>query len=497
MAQLHVVGPDDPRAPAWLARAIDGLDADRPAASARQRLVRHQAIGLAASVPVVVALVVWQPVVMAVTGVVVATLGYLGVLAYRGYLLRATFRTPAMVRVADERARAVPDHDLPTYTVMVPAYREPEVVPGLLASLDRLEYPDDRLQVLLLLEEGDDATLDAVRATAAQAGERSARPIEVVVVPDAEPRTKPKALNYGLGLARGQVVTIYDAEDHPEPLQLRRAAVALAELPPEVACLQARLVYHNPRQNLLTRWFAAEYLMWFSAFLPGLVAMGAPLPLGGTSNHFRREVLDAAGGWDPYNVTEDADLGMRLHRSGYEVRVLDSITWEEANSDLVNWVKQRSRWYKGYLQTWLVHMRHPRQLVADLGWGGVVAFTLFVGGTPTLAALNPVFWGLSLLWLIARPDLLHTLFPGPVLYLALLSLVVGNLSVIYANVVSARMEDPRLVAAAYLSPLYWALMSVAATKALWQLVFRPAHWEKTAHGLVAAPALGHPVKDPA
>jgi cellulose synthase/poly-beta-1,6-N-acetylglucosamine synthase-like glycosyltransferase len=477
----RILLPDHPDAQAWLARACGGTQTDGATYSASRRLSVRQLKGLYLAVPVALALWVWQPLDVAIAVIAVATCGYLAMLSYRVFLLRVTFEESAMERVTDDDARAAPDAALPVFTVMVPAFQEPEMMAPLVESLGRLEYPEHLLDIKLLLEEGDDATLQATLALDLPPT------IEVVVVPRAEPTTKPKALNYGLCTARGAMVTIYDAEDHPEPLQLRRAAVAMGRLPETVACLQARLVYHNPMQNLLTRWFAGEYLLWFSGFLPGLVSIDAPLPLGGTSNHFRRQALDRTGGWDPFNVTEDADLGLRLHRAGYQVRVLDSVTYEEANSDVVNWVKQRSRWYKGYLQTWLVHMRHPRQLQRDLGWRGVLGFCLFVGGTPALAALNPVFWGLTLLWFLRRPAIVQELFPGPMLYLALISLVVGNLSVIYAGVVAIRQEDPRLVSAAFLQPLYWVLMSVAAAKAVWQLVFRPSHWEKTTHGLSPSP----------
>lgn len=475
----RVLGPDHPDAQAWLARARGGGDAATYSAS--RRLSVRQLKGLYVAVPLGLALWIWQPIEVAAVLIGVATCGYLAMLGYRVLLLRVTFEEPAMERVSGDDARAVADDQLPSFTVMVPAFQEPDMMAPLVESLGLLDYPDHLLDVKLLLEEGDDATVAAALALDLPTT------VEVLIVPRAEPTTKPKALNYGLCSAWGEMVTIYDAEDHPEPLQLRRAAVAMSRLPDRVACLQARLVYHNPVQNLLTRWFAGEYLLWFSGFLPGLVAVDSPLPLGGTSNHFRRDALEAAGGWDPYNVTEDADLGLRLHRAGYHVRVLDSVTYEEANSDVVNWVKQRSRWYKGYLQTWLVHMRHPRQLQRELGWRGFFGFCLFVGGTPALAALNPVFWSLTLLWFLRRPALIHALFPGPMLYLALISLVVGNLTVVYAGIVAIRQEDPRLVGAAFLQPLYWVLMSVAAVKALWQLLFRPSHWEKTTHGLSPPP----------
>jgi glycosyltransferase XagB len=224
--------------------------------------------------------------------------------------------------------------------------------------------------------------------------------------------------------------------------------------------------------------------MWFSQLLPGLVREGTPLPLGGTSNHFRRKTLESVGAWDPYNVTEDADLGIRLHRAGHRTQVLETVTLEEANSDFVNWVKQRSRWYKGYMQTWLVHMRHPRRLWREVGGSGFVGFNLFVGGTPLLALLNPVFWAMTVAWFLFRPDFVVSIFPGWLYYVSLLCLLLGNFAFVYASMVAARAAgSPALVIAALLSPVYWVMMSIAAIKALIQLFHAPSFWEKTSHGL--------------
>jgi cellulose synthase/poly-beta-1,6-N-acetylglucosamine synthase-like glycosyltransferase len=394
------------------------------------------------------------------------------------------------VQVDDAAARAIPDEELPVYTVIVPVYQEPEVVAPLLAAIQALDYPAERLDVKLVVEADDAETL------AALAGVRLGPHIEVLRVPPASPRTKPKACNYALAGARGDLVTIYDAEDRPHPLQLRKAAAALATLGPEVACLQAKLAFYNPTQNRITRWFAVEYGAWFSQFLPALVTMKAPIPLGGTSNHFRRQALDAVGGWDPYNVTEDADLGIRLHRLGYTVEILDSTTEEEANSDFVNWIKQRSRWHKGYLQTWVVHMRRPRRLWRELGPSGFLGFNLFVGASPALSVLNPVFWGLTLLWSIGKPAFIKALFPGPVLYAGLLCFVVGNFLMIYLNLISIRANRrPELLGAVLLTPIYWLMMSVAGIKAVVQLLLTPSYWEKTAHGLSPA-AAGRAHADP-
>jgi cellulose synthase/poly-beta-1,6-N-acetylglucosamine synthase-like glycosyltransferase len=196
------------------------------------------------------------------------------------------------------------------------------------------------------------------------------------------------------------------------------------------------------------------------------------------------DALEHVGGWDAYNVTEDADLGIRLYRAGYSVKVLESTTLEEANSDFINWEKQRSRWYKGYLQTWLVHMREPRRLWSDLGARGFLSFNLFIGGTPMLTLLNPVFWALSWLWLLGRASVIAELFPPWLYYAGMLSLVLGNLSVLYMGVVSARGTGrPALVPFMLLAPLYWGMMSLAAIKALVQLLYAPAFWEKTTHGL--------------
>lgn len=410
--------------------------------------------------------------------VAAATVLYLATLAYRVRIFGESLGAVHSATATDEEARAMWSRGLPLYTVLVAAYREPAVIGNLIRALDEIDYPHDRLDVQILLEEDDLETLRAVESVA------PGPHVSVVRVPYAEPRTKPRALNYGLQRARGRFVTVYDAEDIPDPLQLRRAVHAFRRMPLDVACLQAKLSYHNASQNLLTRWFTVEYDMWFSQLLPGMVACGAPLPLGGTSNHFRRTTLELVGGWDPHNVTEDADLGIRLHRLGFRTEVLDSTTMEEANSDFVNWAKQRSRWYKGYWQTWLVHTRNPALLVHQLGWRGAAAFTLFVAGTPMLALLNPVFWALTLLWFLAEPAVIEAVFPPAVYYAGMASLVLGNLVILYMTLIAARLSRrPELVFASLLVPVYWAMMSVAAIKALMQLISAPSFWEKTVHGL--------------
>lgn len=468
------VPADDER----LRRSIYALrDAD-PLLSAERTFLPRQRNGfIAAAVVVAVAVVLWPFVVLPVL-FGVAMLIYVSTIVFRVSLMYHAARHPDTASIPDDEALAFPDDELPVYTVMIPCYREPEVVAQLLAGMAAMVYPPEKMDVKLLLEADDQATIAAAHAIGAD------DVCEVIIVPAAQPRTKPKALNYGLQTARGTYVTIYDAEDRPDPLQLRKAAIALQRAPDDIACLQAELAYFNPDQNVITRWFTLEYELWFRQFLPGLSRVVAPIPLGGTSNHFRKDVLVGAGGWDPFNVTEDADLGVRLHRLGYRTGMLDSVTLEEANSDFVNWVKQRSRWYKGYLQTWLVHMRRPLVLKRQVGLRGFLRFNLFVGGTPALAVLNPLFWGLTVAWFLLEPPALLRLFPGPVYYTGLATWLFGNFLFVYTFLYAAYQHpEKRVFTAALLSPLYWVAMSMAAMKAFVQLVFAPQYWEKTQHGL--------------
>jgi cellulose synthase/poly-beta-1,6-N-acetylglucosamine synthase-like glycosyltransferase len=310
--------------------------------------------------------------------------------------------------------------------------------------------------------------------------------VQIIVVPDSQPKTKPKACNYGLRGARGAYVVIYDAEDIPDPDQIKKALVAFGRLPSNVVCVQAKLNYFNPTQNLLTRFFTAEYSMWFDLFLPGLFIVGAPIPLGGTSNHFKRDALEQLGAWDPFNVAEDADLGMRIARSGLATAVIDSTTWEEANSRVGNWIRQRSRWVKGYMQVWLVSMRHPLALLRTLGPWRFFCFHATIGGTPLVFLLNPVYWVLTLLWVLTAADIVPLLFPLPIFVMSILTALIGNLVFIYLSIYGLiKRERYDFVPLMFMLPVYWVLQSIAAWKGLYQLLTKPHYWEKTTHNLAA------------
>ena len=421
-----------------------------------------------------------SPVSWATAAVGAATIVYIAVIAFRLFLVVAAQEAPVM-RFSRAQLRMVAATGLPVYSILVPLYREAKVLPALMAKLSGLSYPPDRLQVLLLIEEDDQVTRAALdRLSLDDRFER-------VLIPPRGPRTKPKACNVGLVHARGEFCVIYDAEDRPEPDQLLKAVAAFRSLPSWVVCVQAELQYWNPWTNWLTRCFAAEYALNFSLVLRGLDRFHVPIPLGGTSNHFRLDALRDLGAWDPYNVTEDADLGMRIARRGWAVRMIVSVTEEEANSKVGNWIRQRSRWIKGYYQTWLVHMRSPWQLFRDLGLRQFLAFQLTLGFSSLTGLLNPIFWALACLYLISGPADIRPLFPAPILYLGVLAMLIGNLLMMQSMMAGCMDRGLYGAVRSMLSiPLYWGLMSVAAYKALFQLL-RPSrrhYWELTQHGLV-------------
>lgn len=402
------------------------------------------------------------------------------------YLMAGLYKATLLLRgeLADGGitvdAYAIPDAQLPVYSILVPLFNEREFVPTLIKQLLNIDYPADRLEVILLIESDDTDTRSAL--------ERLALPPHMYVlnVPDGRPRTKPRALNVGLAHASGEFIVVYDVEDRPEPDQLRKAVAAFRALPRRVICLQARLNYYNRYQSLLTRLFSIDYAIWYDMLLPGLMRKNAVVPLGGTSNHFRISTLRRLGGWDPYNVTEDADLGVRISRVNLQVMMLDSITWEEAVAHAPQWVRQRSRWVKGYIQTYLVHMRHPVALLRDLGPAGFTDFQLLIGGTSLMLLVNPIMWALTLTYFISKgtpvASTIHSLFPPTIYYAALLCLL-ANYAFFYSQLyIVVRRGYHDLARYALLGPLYWVLMSMGAWAGLVSLIRSPHYWAKTHHG---------------
>lgn len=371
------------------------------------------------------------------------------------------------------------DRALPPYSLIVPLYHEARIVPQLVDALDALDYPREKLEVLLVIEPDDRQTAEALALHAGRPGFR------VIVAPDAGPRTKPKAMNAALPFARGSIVGIYDAEDVPDPLQLRQVCTVLHSPGSErVGCVQARLVVDNLADGWITRQFAAEYAGYFDVVLPMLGRCALPLPLGGTSNHFRRAALEGAGGWDPFNVTEDADLGVRLARAGWRTAVIASATDEEAPRRLGTWMRQRTRWYKGWMQTLLVHARHPLLLARGAGWSGMLTLLLLLGGGTAAALLHPVLIASLLLDLLLEPTGVPSLLATLLEAVWFCVLLVGLFGAVLSTVLGMRRRRvPGMARVLALMPVYWLMTSFAAWRALVQLLRAPHHWEKTDHGL--------------
>lgn len=388
--------------------------------------------------------------------------------------------------VSDEVVQALVGQEWPSYTILCPLYKEARVVPTFVRGIQALDYPQDKLQVLFLTEEDDAETRNAILAMQLPAH------FQVLTVPDGSPRTKPRACNYGLLHTTGDYVVIYDAEDIPEPLQLKKAILTFAKQGPDTACVQAKLNFYNPEQNLLTRWFTAEYSLWFDLTLPALQRAKLPLPLGGTSNHFRTEALRALGAWDAFNVTEDCDLGLRLARYNMKTAMLDSTTYEEATSRPKNWLKQRSRWIKGYMQTYLVYMRHPLRYLRPGHMREFLSLQLIVGGKAAVLLINPLMWAMLAIYIALRPlvgEAYHTLFPAPIFYMGVTCLVFGNFFYVYSTLAgNLKRSNFKLVKWMALVPVYWLMMSAAAYIALYELITKPHHWHKTQHGMHTAEA---------
>lgn len=404
------------------------------------------------------------------------------------FRLLAALLSPGSARTARARP-ALRDSALPGYTVVVPAFAEPEVLPETLRWLAGLDYPADRLQLLVMLEEGDAATIEAVRAL------ELPETVTVRVVPDGEPRTKPRACNAALPYATGELLVVFDAEDRPERDQLRRAAEFFREddrRGGRTACVQARLHYYNVRQNLLTRAFALEYAAWFDGMLPGLARMRIPFPLGGTSNHFRTGVLRELGGWDAFNVTEDADLGFRLWSAGYTADVLDSTTWEEACSRVRPWVRQRTRWIKGYMMTGAVYTRSLRRMWSELGVRGTASIAGLVLGTPIAFLAYPV-----LLLLMLVGPLLPVEGVGATGSVLVAGYALAGIVALVTFVAGRARYGLGTALLAVLHPVYWLLHAVAAWRAAVQIIRRPFVWEKTPHGLCETPGPAKRSRPPA
>ena len=394
-------------------------------------------------------------------------------LASTGLKLGATF---AALRPASPEPPAPIIARLPTVSIIVALYREGDIAGRLVKRLEKLDYPHDLLDVILAVEADDTVTFNALS--------RADLPLwmRVITVPDGQLRTKPRALNVALDHCRGSIVGVYDAEDAPDPDQIRKVVTRFHMRGPDVACLQGILDFYNPHTNWLSRCFTIEYATWFRLMLPGLQRLGVAIPLGGTTLFFRRDVLEKLGGWDAHNVTEDADLGIRLARHGYRTELIETTTGEEANCRAMPWVKQRSRWLKGYMITYGVHMRDPVLLWRQLGPRKFAGFQILFLCTLSQALLVPVLWSFWALPL-GLPHPVGDLLPGSLINATFWLFLITEAVTIAMGMFALRRTDHKL-SLLWVPTLhvYYPLAALASYKALWELVKNPFYWDKTSHG---------------
>lgn len=377
---------------------------------------------------------------------------------------------------------------LPTYTIVIALYREANMASDLIAAIEAIDYPRAKLEVKFVVEADDHDTFDAL------ARRLPGVEYDVIVAPPGAPRTKPRALNIALPFSRGDLLAVFDAEDRPDPQQLRLAAAAMSRMPPDVACVQARLAIDNERKNWLQALYALDYAALFGVQNPGLAYFGLPIFLGGTSNHFRRAVLADIGGWDAWNVTEDADLGVRLARFGHRVETFDCRTDEEAPVTWRGFLAQRVRWKKGWMQTALVHLRHPRRLLRDLG----LAHTASLLATFLSGIVAPLFWPLFAVAVACDASAGDLLAPDGMLRVMRSTLVLGlvvsgALAMILPLVIAGvRFGLKRYLVCLPLLPLWHVVLCVSAWLALIEFGRDPHRWAKTEHGLAARPKFLRP-----
>ncbi len=477
--------------------AATALCKSTPEHSAHRVLFKRQKYAIIAVVLAAILALLFNPaytfaIIFSAVAIVYFTINpikiYTSLLGFKGPRERARITEGEMLWVQDE--------DLPVYTILVPVYKEAKVLPQILKNIYKLNYPKNKLDVKILMEKKDKETIGEARKIGLFGSPTKfiegipnddygnfLKIFDPVIVPSGKITTKPRACNYGLMRAMGELCVIYDAEDNPDPNQLKKAAIVFLRTEENVVCLQSKLNFYNKDENILTKWFSIEYSYWYEFYLSGLDWINAPIPLGGTSNHFRINKLEELGRWDPYNMTEDADLGLRIARKKFKTQMIDSTTLEEAPISVKSWIKQRSRWYKGHVQTYLVHMRYPEKLLEDLGIKKFLKFQLTFGAGVFVPIINPVLWAITALTLIS-PSLFNLSIPSYIQVICIFNLIFGNITYIALYLIaSIKLKSYRSILHSLTMPLYWVLLSLASCRGLIQLIRRPFYWDKTTHGL--------------
>ncbi len=401
---------------------------------------------------------------------------YIFVVLFKVVMMIASIREEPHEYSPDE-IRAVADSDLPVMTILIPLYKEHTLIPQIFKYLSEFDYPPEKLDIIFILEETDKETAEAFLA------QNPPSHFKALLSPDVQPKTKPKAMNVAFRQAKGEYIVIYDAEILPEADQLKKAYLTLKDHP-DVNYLHAKFDVYNLRCNWITRLYAAELTYFYHHFMPGVVCLGFPVPISGHTVFFRRTAIEAVGAWDPYNVAEDCDIGIRLFRHGFgSGMMLESHSWEQSTATIPTWVRQRTRWVQGFIQTTLVQLRYPLLLKKQLKtWRNFCAFLLFVPGNVVQNILNIVQWCLFILWYTTSAPFIQLAYTGPTLYISMVCFVAGNfiLTFFWMYGLFSR-KHYWTVFWAVLTPIYWVMLGIATIRATYHLFLHPYKWDKTQH----------------
>lgn len=376
----------------------------------------------------------------------------------------------------------ISDEDLPIYTIILPVRDEEySILKNLLDSINNLDYPKDKFDIKFVVDEEDIKTIEAGKELLKKFN------FDLIIVPDYRIKSKPLSCNYALKFIKGEYITIYDAEDRPEKYQLKKAIQKFKELGNDYVCLQASLHFYNKYKNFLTYCFSIEYSMWFDFTIRSIDKFGSFFPLGGTSNHFKAKKLLELGKWDGFNVTEDAELGVRIARAGYKVSYLNSITEEECPITIHAWIKQRTRWIKGFMQTFCEYMFFKKPIcikstinfkpIRKLKFFDIITFNLFI--------MMSFFFFITMMVIFLNLDIATNIKDFKLLIIMSYINIFSFLIMTYMSFIIIIVKNKIKFNVFYLIlfPFYWILHYIAGVRACYYLIVKPFYWAKTKHGI--------------
>lgn len=398
--------------------------------------------------------------------------------------------------IVGRRKEDKPDYvlpkDLPSISILIPAYREELVLGNCISRIFESDYPTELLDVIILTERDDQGTMAIAHELSKKYGIK-----HVQVEESTEPKGKPRALNFGLRHVRGDIVGVIDAEDIIAKELFREVALMMSS---GYDAVQGVLDMVNDRDGYMNMHLRAEYRYWYHTYLPALQYSNFPIPLGGTTNFFRRSVLKDLEGWDPYNVTEDFELGLRLYnerkrvgniydmlkdrraqsifRNNYKFSLLESVTQEESPTTMSGWLRQRTRWQRGKIQTFRKIAKKPPQAATSKLHSIMMSLIPHLGPinlTGIAYSLYIFFSGISI------PVYLYYIFGFNMSMIAFYC--VAN-AYSYFNVVG-RTRNRRFLGAIFIgitTLVYWVMQWMADVRAIkHEYIGSKVFWEKTDH----------------